>query len=114
MGHQTGGILRRLFAPLIVVVSLGALWSAPAFGYIGPGAGITVLGALWGVLVAIVLTIGAVLFWPVRILFRRRRKESAKSADEQTAEAGAAKVSAAETSGVEMSAAEASRTGAGD
>jgi flagellar biosynthesis/type III secretory pathway M-ring protein FliF/YscJ len=82
-----------------MVASLGALWSAPALGYIGPGAGITVLGALWGVLVAIVLAIGAVLFWPVRILFRRRRNRSAESADETSAEASDAEMKTAEPSG---------------
>jgi len=44
--------------------------------YIGPGAGITMLGALWGVIVAVFLAIGAVLFWPIRILLRRTRKKT--------------------------------------
>ena len=65
--------MHRSVALLIIAASLGVLWSAPALAYIGPGAGITMLGALWGVVVAIVLAIGAVLLWPIRILFRRRR-----------------------------------------
>ena len=32
------------------------------------------LGALWGVVVAVALALGAVLFWPIRILLRKRRK----------------------------------------
>lgn len=51
-----------------------ALWTEPAAAYIGPGAGITMLGALWGVIVAVALALGAVLFWPIRILLRKRRK----------------------------------------
>ena len=56
---------------------LVALWADPAAAYIGPGAGITMLGALWGVVVAVFLAIGAVLFWPIRILLRKRRKNAA-------------------------------------
>ena len=44
--------------------------ATPAYAYIGPGAGITMLGALWGVIVAVVLAAGAVLFYPVRVLTR--------------------------------------------
>jgi uncharacterized membrane protein len=53
------------------------LWAQPAAAYIGPGAGITMLGALWGVVVAVGLALGAVLFWPIRILLRKRRKTPA-------------------------------------
>ena len=105
--------MRRSLMPIIMAASVGALWSAPALAYIGPGAGITVLGALWGVLVAIVLAIGAVLFWPIRIMFRRRRKGSAKSEEDTKEESSEAEIGAAELSAADMRAAEASRTGAG-
>lgn len=85
--------MHRLVAPLIMAASIGALWSAPALAYIGPGAGITMLGALWGVVVAIALAIGAVLLWPIRILFRRRRKSTAESADETMEETSEAETS---------------------
>lgn len=57
------------FACLALV--LGLTLSGPAMAYIGPGAGITMLGALWGVVVAVLLAIGAVLFWPIRALVRK-------------------------------------------
>ena len=59
------------FAYLLLV--LGLTVSGPAMAYIGPGAGITMLGALWGVVVAVVLALGAVLFWPIRALLRRKK-----------------------------------------
>jgi hypothetical protein len=59
-----------------MLAGLIALWAGPAAAYIGPGAGITMLGALWGVIVAVALALGAVLFWPIRILLRKRRKAS--------------------------------------
>lgn len=66
--------MRRLpsgFACLALL--LGLTVSGPAMAYIGPGAGITMLGALWGVVVAVLLAIGAVLFWPIRALLRRAK-----------------------------------------
>jgi hypothetical protein len=56
-----------------LLLALGLTLSAPALAYIGPGAGITMLGALWGVIVAVVLALGAVLFWPIRALLRRKK-----------------------------------------
>jgi membrane protein implicated in regulation of membrane protease activity len=49
-----------------------------ALAYVGPGAGITMLSALWGVLVAILLAMAFVLFWPIRVLLRRRRQQKRK------------------------------------
>jgi membrane protein implicated in regulation of membrane protease activity len=61
----------------MVAIALGlSLIATPAFAYIGPGAGITVLGALWGVVVAVVLALAAILLWPLRALLRRRRRST--------------------------------------
>jgi cytoskeletal protein RodZ len=57
------------------------------------------LGALWGVVVAILLAIGAVLLWPIRILFRRRRKGTAKTTDETITETSEAHASEAGDAG---------------
>ena len=62
-----------------LLAAMLALWAGPAAAYIGPGAGITMLGALWGVVVAVALALGAVLFWPIRILLRKRRKAQASA-----------------------------------
>ena len=44
-----------------------------SLAYVGPGAGITFLGALWAVITAIVLAIGGFLVWPIRAFIRRRK-----------------------------------------
>lgn len=62
----------RIKFALALVFMLQAL---PALAYIGPGSGISLLGGLWGVLVAIVLAVGAVLIWPIRYMFRRLRRK---------------------------------------
>ena len=50
-----------------------ALWADPAAAYIGPGAGITMLGALWGVIVVVVLVVATLIWFPVQVMRRRRR-----------------------------------------
>jgi uncharacterized iron-regulated membrane protein len=45
----------------------------PAAAYIGPGAGLSLLGAFWGLLVAVAAALGFVILWPIRRLFRRGR-----------------------------------------
>lgn len=44
-----------------------------AFAYIGPGAGMSVVGSLLSILATIVVAIGAILFWPLRKLMKRRK-----------------------------------------
>ena len=42
--------------------------------YVGPGAGITALGALWAVIIAILFAVGGFLVWPIRAMLRRRKR----------------------------------------
>jgi membrane protein implicated in regulation of membrane protease activity len=60
---------------------------SPAFAYVGPGAGLTLLGALWGLVLAVVMSVGFVILWPFRRLMRRRKRvcsppDGGQSADE--------------------------------
>lgn len=85
--------MKRTIFDLCLAIAL-ALPAASAMAYIGPGSGISLLGGLWGVIVAIFLAIGAVLIWPIRYMFRRlrrkRREASGVTQDDtaQTTEAG--------------------------
>jgi hypothetical protein len=72
-----GDDMRKLLPITGLLAILFVLSAQPAEAYIGPGAGITMLGALWGVIVAVALALGAVLFWPIRVLLRKRRKPAA-------------------------------------
>ena len=56
---------------------------AEAWAYVGPGAGLTLLGSLWALIVAIVLVLGGLLILPIRKL-RKSMKEK-KAAKEQDA-----------------------------
>ena len=56
-----------------ILATLLALTAAPAFAYVGPGAGLSMLGALWGLLVAVIAAVAFVVAWPLRRLFRKAR-----------------------------------------
>jgi protein-S-isoprenylcysteine O-methyltransferase Ste14 len=59
-----------------------AFSAVPAMAYIGPGAGISVLGSLLGILGTIVVAIGAILFWPIRKMMKRRKAAAAAETKE--------------------------------
>jgi hypothetical protein len=44
--------------------------------YVGPGAGLSLLGALWGLAVAILAALAFVIVWPVRRLMLNRIRGS--------------------------------------
>jgi membrane protein implicated in regulation of membrane protease activity len=61
----------------VVALSATGICLAPslALAYVGPGAGLTLLAALWGLLVAVLVALGFVVLWPIRRWRRRRRAD---------------------------------------
>jgi threonine/homoserine/homoserine lactone efflux protein len=62
----------------------------PAAAYVGPGAGITLIGAVIGLVSAIFLALFAVLRWPIRRYLARRKaaRESAAAPSDKGPESG--------------------------
>lgn len=58
------------------VISIGMILFVPdiCLAYIGPGSGVTMLGAVLAVAAALLFTVAGVLFWPVRLLLRLIKK----------------------------------------
>ncbi|SDL18922.1 hypothetical protein SAMN05661010_01005 [Modicisalibacter muralis] len=56
------------------VLFLLFLVASPAMAYIGPGAGLSLLGALWGLVAAVGAALLFVLLWPFRRMLRRKRE----------------------------------------
>lgn len=48
----------------------------PAYAYIGPGAGIPILGSVIGLIVTVLLVIGAILIWPIRRILKKRNQDT--------------------------------------
>jgi hypothetical protein len=67
----------------VVIAAMGA--AGPAAAYVGPGAGLSLVGAFWGLLVAIFAAVAFIVVWPVRRLLRRGRTPPAPAAPEITA-----------------------------
>lgn len=57
----------------IIALLLLSLAIGPLHAYVGPGAGISVLGSLLGILATILVAMAAIIFWPVRKLMKRRK-----------------------------------------
>ena len=74
--------LLRIVKIVFGSAALILVWPGLAAAYVGPGAGISLLGALWGLLAGVVVAIGVVLFWPIRALIRKARGSKSTSADE--------------------------------
>jgi len=72
----------------ILVLFLPTFFASPAFAYVGPGAGISVLGSLLGILATILVAIGAIIFWPVRKFMKRKKARAESTATADTDESG--------------------------
>ncbi len=69
----------------IVVVScfMTALSAIPAVAYVGPGAGVSLISSLVGLIIAVLVAIGAVLVWPIRRYLKKRKESSLGESKEE-------------------------------
>lgn len=69
------------FTIALLIASFGASYAQESLAYIGPGAGITMLGALWAVILAILLALGGLVVWPLRAYFRKKKRSKAAAGE---------------------------------
>ncbi|WP_187775975.1 hypothetical protein [Salinicola corii] len=71
------------------VLAVGAILPLTAEAYVGPGAGLSLLTALWGIIAAVGMALFFVIMWPIRRMRRRRKAEAAAAStgDSSTAQA---------------------------
>ena len=72
LARLPGSVAAALGAGLLVLV----LVPAYALAYVGPGAGLGMLGALFAVLVAVLATVVGLVLWPLRMLLRHRKAKA--------------------------------------
>jgi membrane protein implicated in regulation of membrane protease activity len=70
--HQfEGAILLKTIRVLLSFLTLMFLAQSAA-AYIGPGAGISVVGSLLGLLGTVLLAVGVIFLWPLRRLLKKK------------------------------------------
>ena len=67
-------------ASLGLAASLGA-FAPPALAYVGPGAGLGVIGTLFGIVAAIVLAMVGLLWYPLKRAFGRKTAPAEPAAE---------------------------------
>ena len=70
---------KTIFILTLLVLTIGTVNTAAA--YVGPGAGLSLLGALWGLLLSVGAALWFVILWPLR----RMRKRAQLKRDEAEA-----------------------------
>ncbi|HEY1075906.1 MAG TPA: hypothetical protein VGE51_04395 [Fontimonas sp.] len=66
----------------LLLVLIAALIAMPAQAYVGPGAGLSLLGSLWAVVVAVFAALFFVVMWPLRRMMKRRQAARGDAASE--------------------------------
>jgi hypothetical protein len=59
---------------VIAVATCAAMFAPAAFAYVGPGAGLGVLGAMLAIVAAVLATVLGLILWPVRMIMRRMKR----------------------------------------
>ena len=75
--------MKKLSLLVGMLAAVGFSMSAQA--YVGPGAGLSLLGALWALLIAIFAAVGFIFAWPVRKWLRKRKARRAAEAEKADA-----------------------------
>ncbi|MFC3284046.1 hypothetical protein [Litchfieldella rifensis] len=74
---------KRFAAPFAMgILTLGL--ALPAQAYVGPGAGLSLLTALWGLIAAVGVAVVFLVMWPIRRM-RRRKAAATQAASQPTA-----------------------------
>jgi hypothetical protein len=70
-------------AVCITIASAFLMWATPAFAYIGPGAGLTAIGAFLALVLGVIVAFFGFLWYPVKRLLRKRKVAGASPSEPQ-------------------------------
>ncbi len=71
-----------IFLTFVFILS----YPTSVMAYVGIGPGITSLWSLLTVIIAILLTVGGFLTWPIRAVLRRKKRTTTKSENQDSSE----------------------------
>ena len=64
-------ILKRLFIALAYILIIGILLPEPGYTYVGPGAGLSVIGTIVALIIALILAIVGFMWYPFKRLLEK-------------------------------------------
>jgi hypothetical protein len=64
---------------LVLLLAIILLFPLNGYAYIGPGLGIGTIGAVFGILLSLFMTLLSILWYPFKILIRKIRKKEPDS-----------------------------------
>lgn len=90
----------RVIPALLAAGAVVCAVAPPLQAYVGPGAGVSLFGAAFGLIAAVVSALGFVLLWPIRTLLKKRRAAAkAKGSRDTTSAPASANVNSARDRG---------------
>jgi hypothetical protein len=63
-------------AACVTLAGAFSLWATPAFAYVGPGAGLSAIGAFLALVVGVILAFFGFIWYPVKRLLRKGKASS--------------------------------------
>lgn len=85
--------MKKQIGTVTFILGLALSAASPAAAYVGPGAGLSLLGAFWGLVLAIGAALGFVILWPLRRMLKRKKGSAPAAASQAEAQPQAVKVS---------------------
>lgn len=73
----------RAVGPVVVLLIVMGL-PEPALAYVGPGAGLSIIGSLLAFFAAIIVGIFGFLWFPIRRMMRKRKAAAAEKAEKES------------------------------
>ena len=67
--------------PIFFVLTVAMLLPQPAMAYIGPGAGLSAIGAVLAAVAGIFVALFGFVWYPVRRIIRNKRRQAAKRSE---------------------------------
>ena len=74
--HQSGRIADHAQWCLYLLTAMLAMFPVPGSAYVGPGAGLGMIGSLIAVIIAVLVAIAGLVIFPFRLLMKRRNRSS--------------------------------------
>ena len=67
----------HFMAVCLTAAGVFSMWATPAFAYLGPGAGLSAIGAFLALIVGVIVAFFGFLWYPVKRLLRQRHTTGA-------------------------------------